>query len=107
MTDIITIKLVTGEEVVGRQVSITADEIVLNKPVRIHVDVDQATGRPAIYPAPDFLFSVDESTSVVIWRNAIIAGPMPTRQEIAGPYLQATSNIIMPTEETKGKIILT
>jgi hypothetical protein len=87
MIDVITLKLNSGEEVIGRYEGKTPDQnIILKKPVCL------APGQEGFGMIP-WIMSAD-ADQVEINRNSVI-GQADTIEEIAKKYLEVTSGIAL------------
>ena len=84
--DVVTLKLVGGEEIIARFESEDDTGIKLNRPLSI-----VATQSLGMIP---WVFLADSET-VKINRHAIIAGPMLSKKEAATQYLQGTTGIAL------------
>ena len=86
--DIISIKLTTGEETIGRLKETTDDSIVLTKPMSFTV------GQQGIGLGP-FMFSLGRNTAdVSVNKNNIIA-MVKTDDLIAKEYIKQTSGLVV------------
>ena len=83
--DVISLKLVTGEEVIGRMVSITSDQITIKKAFTL------GQGQEGVGLIP-WAFTFEPSEDITFDRRNVIAHS-PTFQKIADSYTQATSSI--------------
>ena len=85
--DVISMKLISGEEVVARFRGETPDTITLEKPMSL-VNTPQGIG---LIP---YMFTVDDSAELVIGRSVIMVCVV-TRKETANDYLQRTTGLQM------------
>lgn len=83
--DIISLKLITGEEVIGKFVSEDMVEMTLSKPLMLAM----TSKGPAMTPV---FMTVDPEKSFAFLRSAIIAKG-PTVKEIADQYVYQTTGI--------------
>ena len=82
--DIVSIKLLTGEEVLGRYVSETDTEIHVKKPCTL------AMGQQGMGIVPWMMTTQPEITKL---NKATVIAYAPTDKEIARAYTEATSSI--------------
>jgi hypothetical protein len=99
--DVITIKLVTGEEIIGYFVDQDKNQITLRKPV---VPVPTKQGQVGLAP---FLMSSNylEKGDDVPFNNSAVITTMKTTKEFAAAYGQQVSGIDMSAEAKPGLII--
>ena len=95
--DVVSMKLVSGEEVVARFVSITADTIKVKKP---HVLVQTPQG-VALIP---YMLSLPEDAAALIDRRVVVIHTK-ARQEIANGFVQQTSNIMTASTSDVSSLI--
>ncbi len=95
--DVVTIRLVSGEEIVGRLASDTETHLTLSKPISIGIQmVGQNQAQLAFSP---FMASVDDSGSLTFNKAALVTLPAKTREDVKKSYLTATSSIEMPAKQ--------
>lgn len=89
MNNIVSIKLVTGEEIVGRLTSETSETITLEKPVMLTINQKGMGFAPVC-------ISVDDASEFT-FKQAHVLFKAETRKEIVDPYIQATTGIQLAT----------
>lgn len=95
--EIVTIKLVTGEEIVGKLTERTIDSVFLAKPIMISI---QPVGPKQVGLAfMPVLGSVSDPTTMQFPLSALAIRPVLTGKDVTSNYLQATTNIITPTPQ--------
>lgn len=82
--DIVSIKLITGEEILGKFDTITDNELAVKKPCTL------AMGQQGMGIVPWMLTTQPEVTKLN--KNTVVAYA-PTDKEIAKAYIEATSSI--------------
>jgi hypothetical protein len=87
--NIMTIVLVNGDEIVGREVLNDDKYITLEKPVKI------ALNQKGMGFAP-LCISIDDASEFKFKQEHVLF-VAPTRQEISEPYIQATTGIQLAT----------
>ena len=90
--DVISIRLTTGEELVGRFEEKTATTLVLNKVISIQL-VPMGNGQAGISLAP-FMASVPDDGKQTFFTSVLVCEPQKTRKEVADRYLEATGSIV-------------
>jgi hypothetical protein len=83
--EVFTLKLISGEELIGKVVEDTATSITLSKPLAIAMT---AKG-PGLAPA---LMTVDPEKSITLNKAAIVI-IAPTMQDVANQYIFQTTGI--------------
>lgn len=94
--DIVAIRLVTGEEVIGRLAeNPVGANVRLAKPVAVQMQM-VGPGQAGIGFAPYFI-SVDETVQIVFPTDKIVVGPVVVKQEMAAAYMRSTTGLAMPS----------
>ena len=94
--DVVTIRLVSGEEIVGRISGETDTQITLTKPISIGIQmVGQNQAQLAFSP---FMASVDDSGSLTFNKASLVTLPAKTREDVKTSYLKATSSLELPSK---------
>lgn len=94
--DVISLKLITGEEVIGRLVNIAADQITLKRVFTL------GQGQQGVGLMP-WSFTFDPEDNIEFDRRNVIAQNR-TVKEIADSYTQATSSIQTADATTLGNL---
>ena len=101
--EIVTIKLCSGDEVVGKLVDRNTDGISLAKPIKIAIQpVSQNQVGLAFVP---FLGSVSDET-IVFPYSGMVSRPVRTGDDVRSNYQQATSGLVTATPEQQAGILL-
>ncbi len=101
--DVVTIKLNNGDEVVGKMSNRAIDSVTLAKPIKIVIErVSQNQVGLAFAP---YLASVQDA-SVVFSFSGMVSRPVKTGEDVKRNYLQATTDLVMPTPEQTAGILL-
>lgn len=85
--EVITIKLTSGEEILGTLVEERSDYLKVSKPRAL----TSADGGIGMVP---FVFTVDPSRDLKIFRSTVVVAE-PTEKEFASSYTKATTSIIV------------
>lgn len=94
--DVVTIRLVSGEEIVGRLTTETDTQITLSKPISIGIQmVAQNQAQLAFSP---FMASVDDGGSLTFNKASLVTLPAKTREDVKTSYIRATSSLEVPTK---------
>lgn len=85
--DVVTLKLISGEEIIARYDGETAEHVKVEKPLAL-ISGGQSLGMvPWIF--------LGDSTTVKINKFGIIAGPILSKKDAASQYLQGTTGIAL------------
>jgi hypothetical protein len=93
--DIISFRVSSGEEIVGKFVAETAETIEIAKPIAIGIQMT-GQGQAAIAFMP-FMASVDDSGNMTFFRSNLVTVPARTRKDVEASYIQATTGLTIPT----------
>jgi len=94
--DVVTIKLVSGEEVIGRFVQEDTTSITLRKPVVPVPAGQQSMGLAPFVMSCDYLHS-DTNNEIKFNKDTMIISPMLTNKQFADAYLQQTGGLDLST----------
>ena len=83
---VVAVKLISGDEIVGKIEVLNAKEIVLSKPIAVGVSPQQQIGFAT------FMVSVDDDATLTFKLEQIITYAL-AREEIKNAYIQSTSGI--------------
>lgn len=88
--DVVTLKLVTGEEIIGKLIEDKSDALKLTRPLVF--TVNPQNGQAMLIP---WLMSVDpkDTTPIDVYKNNVVMVTKTVKQ-ISDNYLQATSGIV-------------
>jgi hypothetical protein len=92
--EVAALRLVTGEEIIGKVVENSIGSITLTKPVVLQMQM-VAPNQAGIGFAP-FMVGTDEDSRFTIGLDKLIVHPMKARKDIAANYTQATTGIAVP-----------
>jgi hypothetical protein len=94
INDIVTIKLASGEEIVGKLTDRTAETVSLAKPVQIIMQPINAQQMGlAFHPV---LGSVQEHANVQFAMALLSIRPLKTSEDVIRNYIQATTSLLTP-----------
>ena len=91
--DILTIKMVTGEELIAKLSSIGNDHLVITKPLVVNLGQDR-NGNVGIQMLPYFVLTCDPDAKLTISNQHIITKTLAAEQAKAG-YLQTTTGLTL------------
>jgi hypothetical protein len=90
--DIVTVKLVSGEEIVGRLQDRTIDSIFLVKPLSIHIEpVSQQEIGLSFAPV---LGSVEQETTLQLPLLGLAIRPVKTNADVTANYIRLTTGLM-------------
>ncbi len=92
--EVVTIRLLSGEEVIGKLASNDSQGVKLAKPIQIVVQMTR-DNQMGIQFAP-LMASTDEDASMTFPNSAIVIAPIVTRTDVASQYLKATTSLEIP-----------
>lgn len=95
--DVVTIKLITGEEIIGRLVSDNSDTITVQKVLVVTLGMDPSTNRPAIQMMPYFTLGGNPESRITLRREHVIA-MLPSSDDMRAGYVHNTSSLLTPTQ---------
>jgi len=85
--DVITVKLTSAEEVIGRFVEENSNTILLKKPLTFMM------GQQGIGLIP-YAFSAPEDADIALWRTAIVSCFKSSKQ-VADQYIKQTTGLVV------------
>jgi len=85
--DVVTLKLVSGEEIIARYDGETANAIRLDKPLAL------VAGGKSLGMIP-YIF-LGDATSILLNKSAVAVGPMQSKKDAATQYLEGTTGIAL------------
>lgn len=90
--DVVSFKILTGEEIIGKCVEITEKTITLSKPIIAQIQM-VAPNQAGITFGP-FMATADEDTAKFKFDlDKLIAYPIKPREDIRNQYIKMTSSI--------------
>ncbi len=99
--DIVTFKLVSGEEIVGKLVSLEFGTLVVNKP--IVVAMQMVGPQQASLGFLPFMAAANDDATLTFQPHAYLITPVLAREDVATGYINATSSLVVPSK--KGLIL--
>jgi hypothetical protein len=101
--DIVTFRIISGEEIVGKYLGEVAGGHSINKPVIIAM---QMVGpQQASLGFLPLLAAASDDFTLTFAHHSVIAPPIKAREDVAGGYKNATSSIVQPTAQQSGLIL--
>jgi hypothetical protein len=89
--DVVCVKLINGEEILAKLVSVDGDDYTITRPVILAL-VPVGNGQAAVNFAP-FSVGLDDSTKLVINFSRMLYRPMLARKDAADQYSKSTTGI--------------
>lgn len=94
INDIVTVKLSSGEEIVGKLLEKNADSVTLGKPVTIALQpVSEKQMGLSFLPV---LGSVEPDVSLTLPFVAMAVKPVKTGKQVSSSYIQTTTGLVTP-----------
>lgn len=99
--DVVTIKLVTGDELIGKLVTKGNNSVTISKPLSVVLQMVQQQHNGRLVEVPNvsfmpYMFSVDEETKYSISLDKIVV-MCKSAQVAAQQYIKSTSSIVPST----------
>jgi hypothetical protein len=94
----VVLRLVTGEELVGRVHSVDEKTISITKPIAIQMRMVSAQ-EAGLGFAP-FMGAVDEDSIFTFSFDRLVVAPMAPREDIDNSYLHATTGLVAASPST-------
>lgn len=98
--DIVTIKMVTGEELIAKLVTLGNDHVVITKPLIATLGQDR-NGNVGIQMLPYFVLTGDADAKLTI-SNQHIVTKTPTTEQAKSGYLQQTTGLTLASNAPTG-----
>jgi hypothetical protein len=95
--EIITMKLITGEEIITKYLEDAGFNYKVHKPLVLSVTPQGVAMTP-------FLFTAEIEGSIEIPKSAVIAAT-PTEKSTAGQYIKGTTGIVPASPKSMGKLL--
>lgn len=92
VTDVVTVVLINGQEVIGRFVDDTPEGVSLRKPVTLVMSPQGAAFQ-------QFTATGDTDNNVMVRQHAVSA-VVKTNPEISSAYTTATSSVVVPSKSS-------
>lgn len=104
VNDIVTMKLITGEEIVSKVVALDTNTVTITKPMVLNIALDEKTRRPGIQMYPFFLLGANPESRIPLRREHIVA-LLQGSDDIKSGYVANTSGLdISPSAAASGLI---
>lgn len=95
--DVVTIKLGSGEEVVGRMQTLTAESITLTKPIAVVIQpAENGQVGLSFYPV---MGSIEPEVTLNFALSSLCIRPVKTGANIADTYTKMTSSLVLPGQK--------
>lgn len=101
--DIVSIKLISHEEIVTKFVSDDSTHVTISRPLILNLTVAERSDRPALQMFPFFMLGADEDITVSLRKEHIIA-MVKSREDVKNGYIQNTTGLMMPGQENASGI---
>lgn len=91
--DIVTIKFVTGEEIIAKVAALDDKTVTVVKPLVMTLSMDHQTGRPAIQMMPFFTLGGKTDGKITLQRQHMLVLILSNEEAKAG-YIHNTSSLV-------------
>lgn len=95
--DVVSFRLVTGDEIIGKLIMHTVDLVVVSKPVGIAMQMVNHN-QAGIAFAP-FQASAPDDRDFSFHTSALLYDPVKVRPQLATNYLSAITGIVLPQDK--------
>jgi len=100
--EIVSIRLVSGDEIIGRLMPSTENGTTLSDPIST-VMQQSRNGEIGLSFAP-FMASINDGAVITFPDSACLCRPTPTREDVANAYIEATTPASSIIQHPKGLI---
>lgn len=95
--DVVTIKLISGEEVVGRLQDLSAESVTLGKPIAVLIQpVENGQVGLSFFPV---MGSVEPEATLKFALSSLSIRPVKTGTNVTTSYTQMTSSLVLPNSK--------
>jgi hypothetical protein len=102
--DIVTMKLITGDEVIAKVVNVDSLTIVVTKPLTMGIARDPRNGQPGIQMAPFWMLGADNEQKFPISKNNIVCMVKASSDAVKG-YTAHTSGLAIPSGSDSSSLL--
>ncbi len=103
INDIVSIKLITGDELIAKLASVSQDTISISKPMTVTVGVDERTGQVGIQMSPYFVLCADSDINITLKNAHILVYTLASEAAKSG-YIQNTTGLKVSSKSVSGLI---
>ena len=104
--DIVSIKLINNDELIGKLVDQTETTITISKPLILSVYMNEHTGQSGITMSPYYMLGIDQDSSLTFAKSHCLT-IQPSSEQAKNGYITNTTGIEVPTKNTAGgKLII-
>lgn len=95
--DIVSIKLITGDELIAKVATFNADTVSIVKPMTVTVGVDERTGQVGILMSPYYVLCADNDAHIMLKHAHIIVYTL-ANDAAKSRYIQNTTGLNVPSK---------
>jgi len=99
INDIVSIKLITGDELITKLVAVGQDTVTITKPMTVSVGIDERTGQMGIQMSPYFVLCADYEANLML-KNAHILVYTLANEAAKSGYIQNTTGLKISSKTT-------
>ena len=103
INDIVSIKLVTGDELIAKLVAVGQDTVSITKPMVVTVGMDERTGQFGIQMSPYFVLCTDHENHFTLKNIHILVYTLANDVAKSG-YIQNTTGLKISAKQSSGLI---
>ena len=101
--DVVSVKLVTNEEIVAKFLEQDTNTITITKPLVLSISVDGA-GKPGLQMYPFFILGADGDEKLPLKKEHIIA-VIKSRDDVKSGYIHNTTGLTIPGANSNNGLI--
>lgn len=94
VNDVVSIRLATGEEIIGVLSATTETTVTLNKPCQ--VGVEMVSDKRAEIQFGPIAVSIENGGKVTFYNSSLLFAPVKSKSDIKAAYLKMTSPLEIP-----------
>ena len=99
INDIVSIKLITGDELIAKLAAVGQDTVSISKPLVVTVGMDERTGQVGIQMSPYFVLCADHEANITLKTAHILVYTLANDAAKSG-YIQNTTGLKISAKTT-------
>lgn len=101
---VVTIKLITNDEIVAKVITTTPDSVMITKPMVVTIGIDENTRQIGVQMSPYFMLCAEHDSNFSIKQSHIIACNLASDAARSG-YIQNTTGLKVSGTVSNGLIV--
>jgi hypothetical protein len=103
VNDIVSIKLITGDELIAKLTAVGQDSISISKPLVVTIGMDERTGQVGIQMSPYFVLCASPDANITLKNIHILVYTLANDGAKSG-YIQNTTGLTLASSRNNGLI---